>query len=279
MSELTLVSFNVNSVRKRIESGQIEALIQSRQPDIIGLQETKVQDHDFPIDAFLQMGYHSYFFGQKTHYGVALLSRKPLTSVVMGFPWNDDQQQKRLISASLKLENGKLLRIINGYFPQGESRYHPVKFPAKAAFYDHLLRYLQESYSSQDYLAVMGDMNISPEDIDIGIGDKNRKRWLQTGKCSFLPEERQMLATIKDWGLVDSFRFHQPENTDTFSWFDYRSKGFDDNPRRGLRIDLVMLTNPALQALADTGIDYDIRAMQQPSDHAPVWVTLDQNAM
>ena len=276
MSRLTLVSFNVNSVRKRIESSQIEALIQSRQPDIIGLQETKVQDQDFPVEYFLKMGYHSYFFGQKTHYGVALLSRKPLTSVVKGFPWDDDQQQRRLISAKLQLEGGKFLHIINGYFPQGENRDHPVKFPAKEAFYDHLLRYLQENYSSQDYLAVMGDMNISPEDIDIGIGENNRKRWLQTGKCSFLPEERHMLAKIKSWGLVDSFRFHQPDNKATFSWFDYRSKGFDDNPKRGLRIDLVMLTNPVLKALVDAGIDYDIRAMKQPSDHAPVWATFDQ---
>ena len=276
MSRLTLVSFNVNSVRKRIESSQIEALIQSRQPDIIGLQETKVQDQDFPVEYFLKMGYHSYFFGQKTHYGVALLSRKPLTSVVKGFPWDDDQQQRRLISAKLQLEGGKFLHIINGYFPQGENRDHPVKFPAKEAFYDHLLRYLQENYSSQDYLAVMGDMNISPEDIDIGIGENNRKRWLQTGKCSFLPEERHMLAKIKNWGLVDSFRFHQPDNKATFSWFDYRSKGFDDNPKRGLRIDLVMLTNPVLKALVDAGIDYDIRAMKQPSDHAPVWATFDQ---
>lgn len=87
----------------------------------------------------------------------------------------------------------------------------------------------------------MGDMNISPTDLDIGIGEENRKRWLRTGKCSFLPEEREWMDRLLSWGLVDTFRTANPDTQDRFSWFDYRSKGFDDN--RGLRIDLLLASS------------------------------------
>ena len=116
---------------------------------------------------------------------------------------------------------------------------------------------------------IMGDMNISPTDLDIGIGEENRKRWLRTGKCSFLPEEREWMERLLGWGLVDTYRHANPEKNDQFSWFDYRSKGFDDN--RGLRIDLLLASNPLAERCEETGIDYEIRSMEKPSDHAPVW--------
>lgn len=115
----------------------------------------------------------------------------------------------------------------------------------------------------------MGDMNISPTDLDIGIGEENRKRWLRTGKCSFLPEEREWMERLLGWGLVDTYRHAWPEKNDQFSWFDYRSKGFDDN--RGLRIDLLLASKPLAERCEETGIDYEIRSMEKPSDHAPVW--------
>ena len=115
----------------------------------------------------------------------------------------------------------------------------------------------------------MGDMNISPTDLDIGIGEPNRKRWLRDGKCSFLPEEREWLARLYDYGLVDTFRQMNPQANDKFSWFDYRSKGFDDN--RGLRIDLILASKSLAERCVETGIDLEIRAMEKPSDHSPVW--------
>ena len=118
---------------------------------------------------------------------------------------------------------------------------------------------------------MIGDINISPIDLDIGIGEVNRKRWLRDGKCSFLPEEREMLQRLKDWGLTDTFRALHPEVNDQFSWFDYRSKGFDDN--RGLRIDVVMATAPLAARCVESAIDYQLRGMERPSDHAPVWST------
>lgn len=163
---------------------------------------------------------------------------------------------------------------MNGYFPQGESRDHPVKFPAKQRFYADLQALLESRFAPSQPLVVMGDINISPEDCDIGIGEENRKRWLKTGKCSFLPEEREWLATLKGWGLVDSFRHLHPEVNDRFSWFDYRSRGFEDTPKRGLRIDVILASQPLQARLRDAGIDYDLRGMEKPSDHAPIWLDL-----
>ena len=161
------------------------------------------------------------------------------------------------------------ITVINGYFPQGESRDHETKFPAKAAFYQNLQNYLETELKRDNPVLIMGDMNISPTDLDIGIGEENRKRWLRTGKCSFLPEEREWMERLLGWGLVDTYRHAHPDKNDQFSWFDYRSKGFDDN--RGLRIDLLLASNPLAERCEETGIDYEIRSMEKPSDHAPVW--------
>jgi exodeoxyribonuclease-3 len=121
----------------------------------------------------------------------------------------------------------------------------------------------------------MGDLNISPQDIDIGIGEQNRKRWLRTGKCSFLPEEREWLKNLTSWGLLDTFRSLYPDVDDRYSWFDYRSRGFDDKPKRGLRIDQIWATPNLNERLVDAGIDYKIRGMEKPSDHAPIWSSFD----
>ena len=121
----------------------------------------------------------------------------------------------------------------------------------------------------------MEDLNISPQDIDIGIGEQNKKRWLRTGKCSFLPEEREWLANLTSWGLVDTFRTIYPEINDKYSWFDYRSRGFDDQPKRGLRIDHIWATEKLNEKIKKVGIDYEIRSMEKPSDHAPIWSLFD----
>ena len=231
---IKIVSFNTNGIRTR--EHQLETLKQKYDPDIIGIQESKVQDQDFPLEVVSGLGYIPYYFGQKTHYGVAILSKRIPTSVQKGFPSDPEDAQRRLISASFDLDGGKKLTVINGYFPQGEERDHPIKFPAKQKFYSDLMEYLEANFTPQDNLLVMGDMNIAPVDNDIGIGADNARRWLRTGKCSFLPEEREWMERLKGWGLEDTFRNHYPEVNDQFSWFDYRSRGFDKEPRRGLRI-------------------------------------------
>lgn len=266
---MKVVSFNVNGVRAR--QHQLQALVDTYQPDIIGLQETKVMDDLFPVTDVESLGYKVDFFGQKSHYGVATLSRQAPVQVLKGYPDDDEDAQKRLITSQYQLANGKKLTVINGYFPQGESRDHPTKFPNKEKFYQDLQTLLEQTYSPEDLLIVMGDLNISRVDNDIGIGEDNKKRWLRTGKCSFLPEEREWMDRLLSWGLYDTFREQNPDEDNLFSWFDYRSRGFERDPKRGLRIDLVLATKPLLDTLKHTGIAYDIRGLEKPSDHAPVW--------
>lgn len=264
---MKLISFNINGLRARPH--QIEALVQTQQPDIIGLQEIKVHDEAFPKEIPESVGYHAYFYGQKSHYGVAIFSKQPAINVEYGFPGDEPDAQRRMIIATFDTPKGPL-KVINGYFPQGENRDHEIKFPAKRKFYEDLMSYL-EQHSQKEQIVVMGDFNISYQDIDIGIGDQNAKRWLRTGKCSFLPEEREWFDKLLGWGLTDTYRAQHPENNSFFSWFDYRSKGFDDVPKRGLRIDGVLATAPLIERLVASGIDYDTRAMEKPSDHAPIW--------
>jgi exodeoxyribonuclease-3 len=270
---MKIISFNVNSIRSRLH--QLATVIEKHQPEIIALQETKVQDDDFPLAAMQELGYHAIWFGQKTHYGVALLSRAEPVNTQYGFSGDADDAQRRLLAASYPLVNGQTLRVINGYFPQGESRDHPLKFPNKARFYEDFLAHLSRNESPEAWLLVVGDMNVAPEDNDIGIGPDNAKRWLRSGKCSFLPEERLWLGRFFDWGLVDTFRQCYPQSADQFSWFDYRSRGFEAAPPRGLRIDLILASAPLARRCVDAGIDYDTRAMEKPSDHAPVWAEFD----
>ena len=263
-----IISFNINGVRARPH--QLEAIRDQLDPDVIGLQETKVHDEQFPLSDVEGLGYHVEYFGQKSHYGVALLSKQAPETVQKGWPWDDEDAQKRLIHASYRF-NGEIWHILNGYFPQGESIQHETKFPAKRKFYADLMRYLSENFTPEDKVLIMGDLNISPADNDIGIGEPNRKRWLKSGKCSFQPEEREWYDRLLNWGLKDSFRKIAPDADDVFSWFDYRSRGFDDEPKRGLRIDHILVTESLYQHCTGAGVSYEIRGMEKPSDHAPIW--------
>lgn len=265
---MKIISFNVNSIRSRLH--QLAAVIDKHLPDIIALQETKVQDKDFPRDDIASLGYQAVWFGQKTHYGVALLSRIEPFDVQYGFEDDGDSAQKRLISASYRFQDQDV-RIINGYFPQGENRSHPVKFANKEMFYEKIYAHLKTCYKPEEGVLLVGDMNVAPHNKDIGIGDENAKRWLRTGKCSFLPEEREWYQRLCSWGLSDAFRQCHPTVSDLFSWFDYRSRGFDAVPPRGLRIDHILASQGLVESCVSSGIDYDIRAMDKPSDHAPVW--------
>ncbi len=265
---MKVISFNINGLRARLH--QLQALIDKHQPDIIGLQEIKVHDEAFPVEDVEAMGYHVYFHGQKAHYGVAMLCKREPVSVERGFPTDSTDAQRRMIMVDYQDDNGDTVKVLNGYFPQGDNIAHETKFPYKRQFYTDLMTYLSDLDPSQKVI-VMGDINISPTDLDIGIGEPNRKRWLKTGKCSFQPEEREWLATLLKWGFKDTFREQHPDVDDQYSWFDYRSKGFVDN--RGLRIDVILATESLNAQCTETGIDYELRGIEKPSDHAPIWAT------
>ncbi len=268
---MKIVSFNANGLRARLH--QLKTIVEKHSPDIIGLQETKVADEQFPLDAIKQLGYGAIYHGQKGHYGVALLYRLPLLKSQKGFPSDGEETQKRLVYGQFEVNGGKL-NIYNGYFPQGESRDHPLKFPCKKQFYTDLLSSLEEHHQVDEQVLVMGDMNVAPLDIDIGIGNDNHKRWLRTGKCCFLPEERDWLEKLQQWGLVDSYDHFHPAELDRYSWFDYRSRGFEREPKRGLRIDLMLASESLMTISSDAGIDHEIRASEKPSDHCPIWLKI-----
>ncbi len=270
---MRIVSFNINGIRARPH--QLKYIRETLDPDVLALQETKVQDPDFPREMVESLGYRVHYYGQKAHYGVALLSKREPLDIAMGLPGEADDAQRRLIRAKYETPGGGRITVVNGYYPQGESRDHPVKFPHKQSFYAGMADLLREQFNPQQNLLLVGDMNVAPLDIDIGIGAENAKRWLRSGKCSFLPEEREWLSKLSGWGLEDLFRRLHSNVSDRYSWFDYRSKGFDRVPKRGLRIDLVLGTASLAQRCTGADIDYTARAMEKPSDHCPVWVDLD----
>lgn len=270
---MKIISFNINGIRARLH--QLEELKTTQDPDILALQEIKVHSDMYPHDDVkAASGLESQVFGQKAHHGVATLTRQSVEHEC-GFPTDAEDDQRRLIITRHPTKAGKDLVVINGYFPQGESNKHDTKWPAKRKFYADLLEWLETQVTPEDWVIVVGDFNIAPVDEDIGIGEKNAKRWLKEGKSAFLPEEREWFEKIRAWGLTDSYRHLYPTKNDEFSWFDYRSKGFDDDPKRGLRIDHLMITESLVPLIKSAGIDYHIRGMEKPSDHAPAWLELD----
>ena len=270
---MKIVSFNTNGIRARPH--QLKRLTDDHAPDIIGIQESKVQDSEFPESMITDLGYQPHYFGQKGHYGVAMLTKMSPESIERGFPGDDEDAQRRMIIGNFRLADGSLLKVMNGYFPQGENRDHPTKFPAKRKFYADLMDYLENQCTADMNLIIMGDFNIAPEDTDIGIEEKNAKRWLKTGSTSFLPEEREWYQKLMNWGLFDSYRHLYPDSMEKFSWFNYRTRAFDNEPRRGLRIDQILCTESLIDTVTASEISYDIRGMEKPSDHCPIWTDFD----
>ena len=268
---MKIVSFNINSIRARPH--QIEHLRDTIDPDVIGLQETKVDDPEFPIEVINEIGYHAEFWGQKGHYGVAILSKEKPVNTVKGFINDSDEDQKRFIQSKFTYGKSEII-VMNGYFPQGENINHETKFPKKIKFYDDLHSHISDLKKNEKNLIIMGDFNVSPENIDIGIGEQNAKRWLREGKCAFLPEEREMWFKILNMGFTDSWRSQNPGINDKYTWFDYRSRMFDQDPKRGLRIDQILVSESLKSSIKTTGMDYDARAMEKPSDHCPIWLEL-----
>jgi exodeoxyribonuclease-3 len=248
----SIATWNVNSLRVRGE--QLHEWLRTHTPDVVGLQETKMQDPDFPHAAFTAAGYHSVFSGQKTYNGVALLSRHPMTDVIRDIPDFDDPP-RRVLAASIAG-----FRVINLYVPNGQAP-GSEKFAYKLRWLEALTGWLKTEAQTHPGLVVMGDFNVAPEDRDV----HDPAAWV--GCVHVSPEERAALARITDLALVDAFRhFEQPEKS--FSWWDYRQGGFRRN--NGLRIDLILVHRLLLPRLAGCHIDVEPRRAERASDHTPV---------
>ncbi|QJC32780.1 exodeoxyribonuclease III [Enterobacteriaceae endosymbiont of Donacia semicuprea] len=268
---MKIISFNINGIRAHIH--QLKLIIKIYNPDIIGLQETKVSDKEFPKKKLSELGYNIYLYGQQKYYGVCLLTKITPFNIKQGFLINDDDQ-KRLIMIDLNSSIGNI-KILNCYFPQGNNKNNIKKFRYKINFFNNLYYYMKKNLNPNNHIIVMGDINVSISNLDIGIGEKNYKKWLEQGKCSFLPEERFCIHQLLDWGLFDIWRLKHPLTNNKFSWFDYRNKGYFMN--KGLRIDNILVTKSLIKYYIDSNIDYSIRNLIKPSDHAPIWVNFKIN--
>tara|TARA_Y100000994_G_scaffold156058_1_gene127808 strand:- start:126 stop:938 length:813 start_codon:yes stop_codon:yes gene_type:complete len=265
---IRIICFNINGLRARPH--QLKALKEKYDPDIIALQEIKVSDEDFPDQIPTELGFNYYNYGQKGFHGVAIFSKQPPKSVIKGLEGGEDESQKRYIQCDYDTNVG-IVSICNSYFPQGENRKHPDKFPYKDRYYKRITKHI-ESLSTN--VVLTGDFNIAPNRNDIGMNEDGIKRWLSQGHTAFLPEEIEWYKKLTDLGLVDIWRERNPNSTKC-SWFDYRSRGFDQDPKRGLRIDHFLLSKDVQEKYINSEIDHELRAMEKPSDHCPVVLDLD----
>ncbi len=253
---MKLASWNVNSLKIRLP--QLLEWLAASQPDVVCLQETKLEDHSFPREEIEAAGYEAAFFGQKTYNGVALLSRHGLNAITLGNPHFEDEQ-KRLIAATVGTT-----RVICAYMPNGQA-VGSDKYHYKLNWLQALTDWLREELAAHPQLALAGDFNIAPEDRDV----HNPAAWAGQILCS--DAERAAFKRMLSLGLKDSFRlFDQPEKA--YSWWDYRMLGFQKN--NGLRIDHILLSRPLAERCVAAGIDREMRKRERPSDHAPVTAEL-----
>jgi len=253
---MKIATWNVNSLKVRLP--HVLDWLAVNQPDVLCLQETKLQDEHFPAAEIAAAGYQTLYTGQRTYNGVALLSKQPGTEHIIGIPGLDDHQ-KRVVSA---MYND--VRVVCIYVPNGE-KVGSEKYQYKLRWLVALRDWIREMLAKHQKLVVLGDFNIAPEERDV----HDARLW--EGQVLFSLPEREAFTEVLNLGLVDSFRlFEQPEKS--FTWWDYRMMAFRRN--MGLRIDHVLLSSELAKMCTACVIDKVPRKLERPSDHAPVMVEL-----
>ncbi|PTA69415.1 exodeoxyribonuclease III [Deinococcus arcticus] len=252
---MKLATWNVNSLRVRLP--QVLAWLQTQQPDVLALQETKLEDHLFPVAELAALGYHAAFSGQKTYNGVALLSRQPLQDVQLGVPGLADDQRRVLAATT----GG--VRVVCLYVPNGQALDSP-KYAYKLNWLAAVRNWLQAEVTVHGRVAVMGDFNVAPEDRDV----YSPARW--AGQVLVSDPERAAFRALLDIGLHDALRLHdQPERV--FSWWNYGRLALARN--WGLRIDHILVSATLAGECQGCTVDTGPRHHERPSDHAPVLAT------
>lgn len=259
---MKIATWNVNSLKMRLPH-VLDWLKQSG-TDILCLQELKMTDDLFPIEALRQEGFDAVWSGQKTYNGVAIVYRQDKftepSDVQKNIPDFPDEQ-KRLIAATFKAAD-ESLRIVCGYFPNG-AEVGSEKFTYKLSWLDSLTQWLKTELTRYPQLALLGDFNIAPDDRDVW----DPKGW--EGNILVSPQERQAFQNLLSLGLADSFRlFDQPEKR--YTWWDYRMLGFQKN--HGLRIDHILVSDTLKGKVKAVDIDKAPRKWTKPSDHTPYWI-------
>ena len=255
---MKIASFNVNSLRARLPV--VLRWLSEHQPDILCVQETKVQDADFPVEAFDGTGYECVFKGQKSYNGVAIFSRVPAEKVRYGFD-DEPKDEPRLITARI---GG--VAIVNTYVPQG---YLPdsEKFEYKLNWFERLLDFFERNFSPTDPMVWVGDLNVAPEAIDV------YDPVTLSGHVCFHPDVHKALEKVMGWGFVDVFRKHCKE-PGRYTFWDYRMRNaFRFN--RGWRLDHIMATQTMADKSTACYIDKNPRLAERPSDHTPVFAEFE----
>ena len=258
---MKIATWNVNSLAVRLP--QVLDWLAANPVDALCLQELKLSDDKFPLDALAAAGYPSAVCGQKTYNGVAILSRTPARDILKNIVGFSDEQS-RVIAATLDTPQGEL-RLVNGYFVNGQAP-GTDKFAYKMRWLESLRNWLQSELAAHPNLVLVGDFNITTDDRDTYDADGLRETIHHT------TEEREHLKALLGLGLIDAFRmFEQPEKS--YSWWDYREFAFRRN--RGLRIDYILVSDALKPAVQSCVIDKLPRKNERPSDHVPVVVQLD----
>lgn len=255
---MKIASWNVNSLAVRLP--QLQQWLTGFAPDVVGLQETKLEDHRFPDDALLEAGYRSVFHGQKTYNGVAILARdRAIEDVQVGIPGFEDAQA-RAIAATV---GG--VRIINLYVVNGQD-VGTEKYAYKLRWLEAVRGWVADELQRHPRLVVLGDFNIAPDDRDVHDPAIWNDDHILTSSA-----EREALRQLLALGLHDGLRLHREEGG-IFSWWDYRQAAFRRN--LGLRIDLTLVSDALRGSTVEAGIDRTPRTWERPSDHAPAFVVL-----
>ncbi|MFA5238634.1 MAG: exodeoxyribonuclease III [Phycisphaerae bacterium] len=251
-------SFNVNSLRVRLPI--VLRWLAEHQPSVLAVQETKVQDVDFPAEAFEAAGYKYVFKGQKSYNGAAIFSKTKIKNARFGFD-DEPRDEARLIAAEI---DGVV--VVNTYIPQGDSP-ESEKFSYKLKWFERLLKFFKKNFKATDPILWVGDFNVAPLSIDV----YDPKRLL--GHVCFCPEVTQALNKVVQWGFVDVFRMHCSE-PGQYSFWDYRMpNAFARN--LGWRLDHIMATKPMAEKCTGCYIDKQPRIADKPSDHTPIVAEFD----
>jgi exodeoxyribonuclease-3 len=256
----SIVTWNVNSLRSRRE--HVEAFLREHRPDVLLLQELKLEETLFPYELAEEYGYNAAVLGQKTYNGVAILSLSPLEDIETPALIADDTQA-RYIEAVTSVQ-GMVMRVASVYVPNGQE-VGSEKFAYKLAFLDALHARLRTLLAYREVFVVGGDYNVAPSPDDVWDAAA------LDGTVCYHPEERRRWHALTHLGLYDAYRAIHPDGN-AATWWDYRGAGFERG--HGMRIDHFLLSPEATDVLHGCDILTDERAKDKPSDHAPVRVTL-----
>lgn len=251
---MKIATWNVNSIRSRLE--HVKIFLKDNDIDILGMQELKTEEKNFPFDEFKELGYKAEMLGQKAYNGVALVSRLPFSKVIKNVL---NEEEARTILGEV---NG--INILNVYFPHG-GEYGSERFFYKLEFYKKIKNYILKNSFLNDNFIIMGDFNVAKDEIDV---------WdpvLLSGTIGFMKEEREALSDLMSIGLVDAFRYFH-KDVQEFTWWDYTGGSFRRN--WGMRIDYILVSEKLIPKLKNCYIEKTFRSLEKPSDHVPVVLEL-----